>query len=64
MVVITSYSIHYTKLYEKDNVMRIVEKLHTEVSGGKYDFDVELKPDFLGKVNIKLTMENGRNNFV
>jgi len=45
--------------FVKDNVMRIVDKLHTEVSGGKYDFDVELKPDFLGKVNIKLTMENG-----
>ena|GEM_PF-1437715 len=45
--------------FVKDNVMRIVDKLSTEVSDGKYDFDVELKPDFLGKVNIKLTMENG-----
>ena len=45
--------------FVKDNVMRIVDKLSTQVSDGKYDFDVELKPDFLGKVNIKLTMENG-----
>ena len=45
--------------FVKDNVIRIVDKLSTQVSDGKYDFDVELKPDFLGKVNIKLTMENG-----
>lgn len=45
--------------FVKDNVMRIVDKLSTQVSDGKYDFDVQLKPDFLGKVNIKLTMENG-----
>jgi flagellar hook-length control protein FliK len=45
--------------FAKDNVMRIVDKLSTQVSDGKYDFDVELKPDFLGKVHIKLTMENG-----
>jgi len=45
--------------FVKDNVMRIVDKLSTQVNDGKYDFDVELKPDFLGKVNIKLTMENG-----
>lgn len=45
--------------FVKDNVMRIVDKLSTQVSDGKYDFDVQLKPDFLGRVNIKLTMENG-----
>ncbi len=43
----------------KDNVMRIVDKMSTQTSQGRYDFDVELKPDFLGKVNIKITMENG-----
>ena len=45
--------------FVKDNVMRIVDKLSTQVSDGKTDFDVELKPDFLGKVSIKLSMQNG-----
>ncbi len=45
--------------FVKDNVMRIVDKMSAQAVGGKYDFDVELKPDFLGKVNIKLSMENG-----
>ncbi len=45
--------------FVKDNVMRIVDKLSTQVSDGKTDFDVELKPDFLGKVHIKLSMQNG-----
>lgn len=45
--------------FVKDNVMRIVDKMSAQASDGKYDFDVELKPDFLGKVNIKLSMQNG-----
>jgi flagellar hook-length control protein FliK len=45
--------------FVKDNVMRIVDKMGTQVSDGKYEFDMELKPDFLGKVNIKLSMQNG-----
>ena len=45
--------------FVKDNVMRIVDKMSTQVNDGKVDFDVELKPDFLGKVNIKLSMQNG-----
>ncbi len=48
-----------TSDFVKDNVMRIVDKMSSQVSDGKYDFDVELKPDFLGKVNIKLSMQNG-----
>ncbi len=43
----------------KQNVTRIVEKVNINAKQGKYDFEVELKPGFLGKVNIKLTMENG-----
>lgn len=46
--------------FVKDNVMRIVDKISAQVVGdGNYDFDVELKPDFLGKVSIKLSMQNG-----
>ena len=48
-----------TAQYTKENVLRIVDKVSTQSADGKYDFDVELKPDFLGKVHIKLTMEDG-----
>ena len=43
--------------YAKENVLRIVDKVSTHAAEGKYDFDVELKPDFMGKVSIKVTME-------
>ncbi len=43
----------------KENVLRIVDKVSTQAKDGRYEFDVELKPDFLGKVSIKLTMEGG-----
>ena len=46
-----------TAHYAKDNVLRIVDKVSTHAADGKYDFDVELKPDFMGKVSIKVTME-------
>lgn len=42
----------------KENVLSIVEKVSTNVAEGKQDFDIELKPEFLGKLNIKLVMEN------
>ena len=45
--------------YTKENVLRIVDRVSTQAKDGRYDFDVELKPDFLGKVSIKLTMEDG-----
>lgn len=45
--------------FVKDNVIRIVEKISAQMSEGKCDFDVALKPDFLGKVSIRLTLENG-----
>jgi len=48
-----------TSGFVEDNVMRIVDKMSSQVSGGKYDFDVDLKPDFLGKVSIRLSMQNG-----
>lgn len=48
-----------TAAYTKENVLRIVDKVSTHASEGRYDFDVELKPDFLGKVSIKVTMEDG-----
>lgn len=46
-----------TSQYAKENVLRIVDKVSTHAAEGKYDFDVELKPDFMGKVSIKVTME-------
>lgn len=45
--------------YTKENVLRIVDKVSTRFADGKYDFDVELKPDFLGKLSIRLSMEDG-----
>lgn len=45
--------------YTKENVLRIVDKVSTQAREGRYDLEVELKPDFLGKVSIKLTMEDG-----
>lgn len=48
-----------TSDFVKDNVIRIVDKASASVHEGRYEFDVDLKPDFLGKVSIKLTMEGG-----
>jgi len=45
--------------FVKDNVIRIVDKVSANAHEGRYEFDVELKPDFLGKVSIKLTMQDG-----
>ena len=45
--------------FTKENVLRIVDKASTQAKEGRYDFEVTLKPEFLGKVNIKLTMEDG-----
>jgi len=45
--------------YTRENVLRIVDKVSTSAAEGRYDFDVELKPDFLGRVSIKLTMQDG-----
>ncbi|MDD5018488.1 MAG: flagellar hook-length control protein FliK [Eubacteriales bacterium] len=45
--------------FAEENVIRIVDKVSTQAKEGRYDFDMELKPDFLGKVNIRLTMEDG-----
>jgi flagellar hook-length control protein FliK len=45
--------------YTRENVLRIVDKVSTHAAEGRYDFDVELKPEFLGKVSIKLTMQDG-----
>ncbi len=45
--------------FVRDNVVRIVDKISTQFEGGRHEFDVELKPEYLGKLNIKLVMENG-----
>ena len=41
----------------KENVLRIVDNVSTKASEGKYQFDVQLRPEFLGKVSIRLTLE-------
>jgi flagellar hook-length control protein FliK len=43
----------------RESVLRIVDKVSVKAAEGKYDFDIDLKPDFMGKVSIKLTMEDG-----
>ncbi len=43
----------------RESVMRIVDKVSTKAAEGKYDFDIDLKPEFMGKVSIKLTMKAG-----
>lgn len=45
--------------FASDNILNIVDKVRTSAAEGKHDFDIQLKPEFLGKVNIKLTMESG-----
>ncbi len=43
----------------RESVLKIVDRVKTGALEGKYDFDIDLKPDFMGKVSIKLTMEDG-----
>ena len=43
----------------KENVMRIVDKVQTCSAQGRHDFDIQLKPEFLGKLHVKLVMEDG-----
>ena len=45
--------------FVKDNVISIVDKASASIREGRYEFDVDLKPDFLGKVSIRLTMQDG-----
>lgn len=45
--------------FASENILNIVDKVRTSAAEGKHDFDIQLKPEFLGKVNIKLTMESG-----
>lgn len=45
--------------FASDNILNIVDKVRTSAAEGKHDFDIQLKPEFLGKVNIKLIMESG-----
>ena len=45
--------------FVRNNVIRIVDKVSTNVQEGRHEFDVELKPDFLGRVSIRLTLEDG-----
>ncbi|MHB1313886.1 MAG: flagellar hook-length control protein FliK [Christensenellales bacterium] len=41
-----------------DNVSRIVEELSARTTDGIHEFDITLKPEFLGKLSIKLIMDN------
>jgi flagellar hook-length control protein FliK len=42
----------------KENITRIVDSIRAETAEGKYKFDIQLKPDFLGKVNIRISMKD------
>ncbi len=44
---------------DRDNIFRIVDSVSTQSKEGKHEFEIGLKPEFLGKVRIKLTMEKG-----
>lgn len=45
--------------FVQDNVIRIVDKISSHTEKGRCEFDVALKPEFLGKLHIRLTLENG-----
>ncbi|MGI6150600.1 MAG: flagellar hook-length control protein FliK [Christensenellales bacterium] len=45
--------------YARENILRIVDSVHTKSAEGRHEFEVELKPEFLGKIRIRLTMEKG-----
>lgn len=42
-----------------ENVTRIVDRMTARLEDGKQEFDVQLKPEFLGKLSIKVVMEDG-----
>ena len=43
----------------KESILNIVDKVQTHLSEGRQDMEIQLKPEYLGKLNIKLLMENG-----
>lgn len=45
--------------YDRENILRIVDSVSTKSAEGRHEFEIGLKPEFLGKVRIKLTMEHG-----
>jgi len=45
--------------YARENILRIVDSVSTKSAEGRHEFEIGLKPEFLGKVRIRLTMENG-----
>ena len=54
-----SQSIEQTAQNDMDeNVIKIADKIVLRQTEGKNEFDVSLKPSFLGKLSIKLTMES------
>lgn len=42
----------------EENIAKIVDKVSSTLLEGKQEFDVKLKPDFLGKLSIKLTIDD------
>jgi flagellar hook-length control protein FliK len=42
----------------EENIAKIVDKVSSTLLEGKQEFDVKLKPEFLGKLSIKLTMDD------
>ncbi len=43
----------------QENITRIVDRVSAQTSEGQCDFDIELKPEFMGKVNIRLSLKDG-----
>jgi flagellar hook-length control protein FliK len=42
----------------EENIAKIVDKVSSTLLEGKQEFDVKLKPEFLGKLSIKLTIDD------
>jgi len=48
-----------SETFSEDNVTNIVDQICITSAEDKQSFDIKLKPDRLGSVNIKLAMQNG-----
>ena len=56
---VDSDTVRSGETFSKDNVLNIVDKICVTTEEGKQSFDIKLKPDSLGRLNIKLAMQNG-----
>jgi|GEM_PF-2796110 len=47
------------EIISKESILNIVDKVQTNLSEGRQDMEIQLKPEYLGKLSIRLMMENG-----